>query len=108
MKLSISNIGWDASQDEKVYKLMKKYGIVVSMDATIGKNLSLQHVEVGGTILTGTIGENCIIYHQVTIGNKNKQYPIIGNNVTIYAGAKIIGGICVGDNVVRRYIRGAS
>lgn len=26
MKLSISNIGWDASQDEKVYKLMKKYG----------------------------------------------------------------------------------
>ena len=46
------------------------------------------------------IGDDCIFYQQVTIGQKNDQYPIIGNNVTIYAGAKIIGDISIEDNVI--------
>ena len=51
------------------------------------------------------IGENCTIFHQVTIGSNriegSKHYgaPQIGNNVYIGAGAKIIGGITIGDNV---------
>lgn len=51
------------------------------------------------------IGENCTIFHQVTIGSNriegSKHYgaPKIGNNVYIGAGAKIIGGIIIGDNV---------
>jgi serine acetyltransferase len=47
-----------------------------------------------------TIGENCKIFHQVTIGEKNGKAPTIGDNVTIYPGAKIVGGITVGNNAV--------
>lgn len=52
------------------------------------------------------LGENCTILHHVTIGsNIEKKYtdpanwgaPIIGNNVFIGAGAKVIGRIAVGD-----------
>lgn len=51
------------------------------------------------------IGKNCTIFHQVTIGSntlsssKKCGAPIIGNNVYIGCGAKIIGGISIGDNV---------
>lgn len=45
------------------------------------------------------IGENCTIYHQVTIGGGNGGSPHIGNNVLIGAGAKIIGAVTIGDNV---------
>ena len=58
-------------------------GIIISPDAKIGKN--------------------CTIYHQVTIGNDNKKLenvPTIGDNVTIYPGAKIVGKVKVGNNCV--------
>ncbi|MDO4333567.1 MAG: serine acetyltransferase [Eubacteriales bacterium] len=48
------------------------------------------------------IGENVTIYQQVTIGVKNfgdDRAPIVGNNVIIGAGAKIIGPVVVGNNV---------
>lgn len=50
------------------------------------------------------IGRNCTIFHQVTIGaNEHRgefwRAPKIGNAVYIGAGAKIIGGITIGDNV---------
>ena len=51
------------------------------------------------------IGENCIIFHDVTIGSntlsdsKNHGSPTIGNNVYIGAGSKILGNITVGNNV---------
>ena len=47
------------------------------------------------------IGKNCIIFHQVTIGNdyrKLENVPTIGDNVTIYPGAKIVGKVHVGNN----------
>ncbi len=56
-----------------------------------------------------TIGKNCIIYQNVTIGAKTFQqgdvrivdnYPCIGDNVTIYAGAVICGPVKIGDNAV--------
>lgn len=50
------------------------------------------------------VGEGCTIYHQVTIGSntlpdsRGQGAPVIGNNVYIGAGAKIIGAVTVGDN----------
>lgn len=50
------------------------------------------------------IGKNVIIFQQVTIGSNtlndsnNIGSPVIGDNVYIGAGAKIIGNICIGDN----------
>ncbi|EHG98432.1 serine O-acetyltransferase [Paraprevotella clara] len=46
------------------------------------------------------IGKNCHIYQQVTIGFNGTESPIIGDNVRICCGAKVIGGIHVGNNVV--------
>ena len=46
------------------------------------------------------IGRNCTIFHQVTIGQgKGNGAPIIGDNVMIGAGAKIIGEVRIGNNV---------
>ncbi len=49
--------------------------------------------------LAAEIGENATIFQQVTIGDANGGAPKIGDNVFIGAGAKIIGGITVGNNV---------
>lgn len=43
------------------------------------------------------IGKNCRIFHQVTIGEGRGGAPIIGDNVLIGAGAKIIGNIRIGS-----------
>lgn len=47
------------------------------------------------------IGKNCKIYHQVTIGQDIEGIaPIIGDNVTIFPGAKIIGNVKIGNNAI--------
>lgn len=56
-----------------------------------------------GIVIAGdtVIGQNCTIFHQVTIGIdeiKNDGAPIIGDNVFIGAGAKIIGNVCIGND----------
>lgn len=70
---------------------------------------SRQHIEGGliiqhgfSTIISANkIGKNCKIYQQVTIGyNHALQAPIIGNNVEVCCGAKIIGGVTIGNNVI--------
>ena len=52
---------------------------------------------------TAAIGDDCTIYHQVTLGgtgkDKFKRHPTIGNNVMIGAGAKLLGPIRIGNNV---------
>ncbi len=51
------------------------------------------------------IGNNCVIFQQVTIGSitlpdaRSKGVPVIGDNVYIGSGAKIIGGVKIGNNV---------
>lgn len=73
----------------------------ITESAKVGKGLILQHAY--STILfPESIGEDCQIWHNVTIGrahNKGRR-PRIGNNVKICAGAIVIGDIEIGDNVV--------
>lgn len=55
-----------------------------------------------GTIIisyTAKIGDNCTIYQGVTVGTKSGSAPTIGNNVTLYSSAIILGA-SVGDNSV--------
>ena len=51
---------------------------------------------------TTIIGDDVLIYQQVTLGGTGnehgKRHPTIGNNVIIGAGAKILGNITIGDN----------
>ena len=66
----------------------------------IGKGLFIQH-GFSTIILAKTIGENCWVNQQVTIGYTEKpQPPVILNNVTINAGAKVIGDITIGNNSI--------
>ena len=77
-------------------------GIEIHPGAVIGRGFFIDHgmgVVIGET---SEIGENVTIYHGVTLGGtsfkKAKRHPTIGNNVTIGAGAKILGPLSVGEN----------
>ena len=43
------------------------------------------------------MGNNCGINVGVVVGKKNNEKPIIGDNVLLLAGCKVIGGVTVGD-----------
>jgi serine O-acetyltransferase len=65
----------------------------------IGGGLYIQH-GFATMIAAKSIGENCWINQQVTIGyNGQGDAPVIGNNVMITCGAKVLGQIHVGDYV---------
>lgn len=65
----------------------------------IGEGLFIQH-GFSTIILAKSIGKNCWINQQVTIGaSVERGFPVIGSNVAIYAGAKVLGNIAIGDNV---------
>lgn len=66
----------------------------------VGPGLFIQHG--GGTLISAkSIGADCWINQQVTIGFSNDtDRPTIGNRVRIYAGARIIGNVTVGDDAV--------
>ena len=79
-------------------------GIEIHPAAKIGPGLFIDHgmgVVIGETT---EIGENVLLYQEVTLGGtgkeKGKRHPTLGNNVTVGAGAKILGAIKVGDNSI--------
>lgn len=81
----------------------RKTGIEIHPAAKIGKGLFIDHGH--GIVIgeTAVIGDNCTIYHQVTLGGTGrakhiKRHPTVGNNVLIGAGAKILGPVTIGDN----------
>lgn len=66
----------------------------------IGPGLVIQH-GFATIISAESIGQNCKIYQQVTIGYNHKlEAPKIGDNVEICCGAKVIGGVVIGNNVI--------
>ena len=78
-------------------------GIEIHPGAKIGQRLFIDH---GMGIVFGEtteIGDNCTIYHGVTLGgtgkDTGKRHPTVGNNVLIGAGAKVLGPVFIGDNV---------
>jgi serine O-acetyltransferase len=79
-----------------------KYGIVINADAEIGSGLYIGYF--GAIVITGArIGRNVNLSTGVNIGmanrGKRKGVPVIGDNVYIGPGAKIVGKVCVGNNV---------
>jgi len=77
-------------------------GIEIHPGATIGHGFFIDHgmgVVIGET---AEIGENCTLYHGVTLGGtswaKEKRHPTLGNNIVIGSGAKILGPFKVGDD----------
>ena len=69
---------------------------------TCGKGLTIWH---WGPIIINSkckLGENCTLYPMVLIGHKStcSPAPVLGDNVFVGAGSKIIGDIRIGNNVV--------
>jgi serine O-acetyltransferase len=66
----------------------------------IGPGLFIQH-GLATVVAARKIGANCSISQNVTVGFSNRtDSPTIGDNVSILAGAKVIGNVTIGDNVV--------
>jgi len=77
-------------------------GIEIHPGARIGRGFFIDHgmgVVIGET---AEIGENCTLYHGVTLGGtswaKEKRHPTLGDNVIIGSGAKVLGPFKVGNN----------
>lgn len=78
-------------------------GIEIHPGAKIGQGLFIDHgmgVVIGETAI---IGDDCTIYHNVTLGGRGhakgkKRHPTLGSNVLVGAGAKILGDVTIGDN----------
>jgi serine O-acetyltransferase len=75
---------------------------VIPYTAVIGRNTDINNWGMG-TVIHGrtVIGENCMIGHGVTIGGRSGHYevPVLGNDIIVGVGAKILGPIKVGDHV---------
>ncbi len=78
-------------------------GIEIHPCAKIGNRLFIDHGE--GIVIgeTAVIGDDVLMYQQVTLGgtgkDKGKRHPTIGNNVILGAGAKVLGNITIGNHV---------
>ena len=76
-------------------------GIEIHPSATIGQCFFIDHgmgIVIGET---AEIGNNCSLYHGVTLGgttwNKGKRHPTLEDDVVIGAGAKVLGPITIGE-----------
>ena len=78
-------------------------GIEIHPGARIGRRFFIDHgmgVVIGETT---EIGDDVLVYQGVTLGGtgneKGKRHPTLGNRVVVGAGAKVLGGIRIGDDV---------
>lgn len=81
-------------------------GIEIHPGATIGRRLFIDHgtgIVIGET---AEVGDDCSIFHGVTLGGRgwwvdakgSKRHPTIGANVTLAVGCSVLGAVTVGDN----------
>lgn len=76
------------------------FSAVIPYQARIGKNCHFGYNGLGIVIHKDYIvGDNVHFYQHVTLGGgRGSGAPVIGNNVIVGAGAKIIGDVSIGDN----------
>jgi serine O-acetyltransferase len=82
-------------------ELMRKLtGVEIHPGALLGQGVFIDHAT--GVVIgeTAEVGDNVTIYHGVTLGGTSldrvKRHPTVGDNVTIGAGAKVLGAITIG------------
>ncbi|MGV0993261.1 MAG: serine O-acetyltransferase [Mycobacterium sp.] len=84
-------------------ELIRKFtGVEIHPGAVLGEGVFIDHAT--GVVIgeTTEIGDNVTIYQGVTLGGTSldggKRHPTIGDNVTVGAGAKVLGAITIGAN----------
>lgn len=72
-------------------------GCIIGRGAEFGEGFVLIHA--GGVVINGAVrgGDRIYVEHQVTIGAERGRSPVLGNDIFIGAGAKIIGPVTIGD-----------
>lgn len=82
-------------------RLSNKYGIYIHPN-TIGKGLYIPHFYGGIQLNCISMGDFCSVSSGVVVGNKGSQdnRAIIGNNVELTIGCKVIGKVVLGNNVI--------
>ncbi|MEM7682855.1 MAG: serine O-acetyltransferase [Planctomycetota bacterium] len=89
-----------------VYRMLfrrcrNRYGIELPYSAQVGRGVVIEHQ--GAIVVHGSavLGDGCVIRQGVTIGNryldKPLEAPVLGRNVNVGAGAKLLGAITLGD-----------
>ena len=82
------------------------YGCYIHPSAILGCNIRLPHpiaIVIGQNV---AVGNAVSIYQSVTLGSHGRpddpmaRYPVIGDNVTIFANSVIVGGIHIGENSI--------
>jgi serine O-acetyltransferase len=68
-------------------------------DTEVGGGLKIRHGN-GTVIRAQSLGRDCEVYQQVTVGHGRGGFPVIGDRVDLCAGAVVFGGIRVGDDVI--------
>lgn len=71
----------------------EKSGVEIANHSTLGRHLDIWH---GGVVISGHLGDNCVIHGNNVIGNKGngeRGIPVLGDHVDIGVGAVIIGDI---------------
>lgn len=81
-------------------RVCRKYCVDLPIKTKIGKGLLIYHCY--GLVIHGDsiIGDNVMLAHQVTLASEKGKAPIIGNRVRITPGAKLVGGVEVGEGSV--------
>ena len=75
-------------------------GVDIQPAARIGRGLTMSH-PVGVVIGDGVkAGHTLTLLQHVTLGQRDGAFPVIGNEVTVYTGASVLGDICVGDGAI--------
>jgi serine O-acetyltransferase len=83
------------------YGVRNVYGIELPYSVRLGRRVVIEHQNSIVIHGNAVIGDDCIIRHGVTIGNRTmdrpNDAPCLGAGVNIGAGAKILGAITIGD-----------
>lgn len=90
---------WRLMPLEMIFNKLNAVGCrcIIGRGAEFGPGFVLIHAD--GVVINGRVrgGRNVKLEHQVTIGADRRESPTLGDNVFVGAGAKIIGGVYVGD-----------
>lgn len=97
-----SNLPWHFLRRKLAVLRHRVWSVVTGTDipvnSRIGGGLQLPHPNGVVVHPNSDIGPNCLLFQQVTLGSRAGRAPRLGGNVVVGAGAKLLGGIRIGDH----------
>lgn len=97
--IALRGADWKLLADRIYYLNKALNGLDLFYEVEMPKVFFLDH-PVGTVMGRAKYGEFFSFSQCCTVGNNRGSYPIIGQNVLMHSGSKIVGNCCIGDNVV--------